>query len=257
MTRRSNLALAVAITATVGLLAADLGSKEWASDNLSVEHPGTPPPVCEAGRNQRLRSEPVVLVEGLLEFSYAENCGAAFGLLDDSPSWIRRSVFGFAALAAAVFLFWLFWKGSGGPLFVYSVPLIVSGAVGNLIDRVRLGYVVDFIRAHYDEPFDLFWLSFDWAHFDRFEYPTFNVADITITVGVVLLIIDGVIDERRKKQEAEAEAKAEAKAAEGKGGKKKGQRKKGKAPESESSAESESESSTESESESAASPAEA
>ncbi len=198
--KRSKRALIIAATATVALLALDLGTKHWASEALSVEHPGTPPEVCaESGRNQRLRAESTVLVDGLLELSYAENCGAAFGLLNDSPSWIRRSVFGVAAIAAAVFLFLFFIQGKGGDLFAWSVPLVVSGAVGNLADRVRLGYVVDFIRVHYDEPFDLLW----W-HFDRFEYPTFNVADITITIGVALLILDGIVEERRLKREAAA-----------------------------------------------------
>lgn len=203
--KRSKRALIIAAAATVALLALDLGTKHWASEALSVEHPATPPEVCaEPGRNQRLRAESTVIVDGLLELSYAENCGAAFGLLNDSPSWIRRSVFGVAAIAAAVFLFLFFIQGKGGNLFAWSVPLVVSGAVGNLADRVRLGYVVDFIRVHYDEPFDLLW----W-HFDRFEYPTFNVADITITIGVALLILDGIVEERRLKRGA-AEKKAQA-----------------------------------------------
>lgn len=221
MNRRSNQAIAIAVAATLAILALDLGTKSWASDALSVEHPGTPPPVCEQpGRNQRLRAESVVWIEGFMELSYAENCGAAFGLLNDSPSWIRRTVFGLAALAAAIFLFLFFYRGKGGPLFAYSVPLVVSGAVGNLADRVRLGYVVDFIRVHYDDPFDLlFW------HFDRFEYPTFNVADITITIGVVLLVLDGFIEERRLKKEKALE-KAEAEGEEPETPKKKKPRKK-------------------------------
>ncbi len=231
--KRSKRALIIAVAATVAFLVADLGTKVWASETLSVEHPGTPPEVCaEPGRNQRLRAESVVIVDGLLELSYAENCGAAFGLLNDSPSWIRRAVFGVAAVAAAVFLFLFFVQGKGGQLFAWSVPLVVSGAVGNLADRVRLGYVVDFIRVHYDEPFDLLW----W-HFDRFEYPTFNVADITITIGVALLILDGIVEERRLKREA-AEKKAagddEAAAPEPKKGAKKAARKaKKRAPEPE------------------------
>ncbi len=208
---RSNRALGIAIVATTALLSLDLGAKFWAEDTLSVEHPGTPPEVCaEPGRNQRLRAESVVLVENYMELSYAENCGAAFGLLNDSPSWIRKSVFGVAAVAAAILLFVMFVRGKGGQLFAYSVPLVVSGAVGNLADRVRLGYVIDFIRVHYDEPFDLlFW------HFDRFEYPTFNVADITITIGVVLLVLDGIVDERREREKAESYAQDKAVDAEG------------------------------------------
>lgn len=197
--KRSMTALGVAILATVACLAADLGTKEWASDNLSAEHPGTPPAVCETpGRNQRLRTEPFVIIEDYLELSYAENCGAAFGLLDDAPDAVRRGLFGVAAVAATLILFWMFFMGRGGPWFAYSVPLIVSGAVGNLVDRVRLGYVVDFIRFH-------------WAN--SWDYPTFNVADITITIGVAMLIIDGFVQERAEKQRRqELRAKAKEKA---------------------------------------------
>lgn len=181
MTRRSSKAIAIAVAATAAFVAADLGTKAWAVDALSSERIGEPPPVCEPTPSggipmQRVRSDEITLVEGYLGFSYAENCGAAFGLLNDSPDWVRRSVFGLAALAAAIALFWMFAQGKGGPLFPYSVPLIVSGAVGNLVDRVRFGYVVDFIDFHWQ---------------DQWTYPTFNVADITITIGVVLLLLDG------------------------------------------------------------------
>lgn len=208
MKRRSNQAIAIAALATLALLALDLWSKHWATENLSVEHPGTPPAVCaEPGRNQRLRGESVELIEGFMELSYAENCGAAFGLLNDSPSWIRRIVFGIAAVAAAAFLTMFFVRGKGGQLFAWSVPLVVSGAVGNLADRARLGYVVDFIRVHYEHEVNLLFTTLD-----RFEYPTFNVADITITIGVVLLILDGIVEERKiKRAKKEEEEAAEAK----------------------------------------------
>jgi signal peptidase II len=84
----------------------------------------------------------------------------------------------------------MFIAGRGGPLFAYSVPLVVSGAVGNLIDRARLNFVVDFIRFHV---------------FDKWEYPTFNVADITIVVGVVLMVLDGFHKESQKKKQKSAE----------------------------------------------------
>lgn len=72
-----------------------------------------------------------------------------------------------------------------------SVPLIVSGAIGNLVDRVRFGYVVDFVRFHLN---------------DRWAYPTFNVADAWITIGVVLILIEGFLDGRREKQATAEEA---------------------------------------------------
>jgi signal peptidase II len=154
---------------------------------------------------QRLPNNGVVLIEGYFEFRYAENCGAAFGLLRDADDSVRRIVFGLAALGATVALFWMFVVGKGGPLFAWSVPFVVSGAVGNLIDRIRYGYVVDFIRFHV---------------YDKFEYPTFNVADITIVIGVGLLLLDGFRKEGGSARASKPEAPPDAKGTKG-GSKKK------------------------------------
>ncbi len=190
--RRSNRAIAFCLLGTLALLGADLATKQWASDTLSEVRPGTPPPICAGEGMQHFRKPGVVLVDGYLELQYAENCGAAFGLLQDAGDWVRRVIFGFAAAAAAIALFWMFIVGKGGRFFAWSVPFVVSGALGNLFDRVRLGYVVDFIRFH--------------VH-DSFEYPTFNVADITIVVGVALLILDGMRkDQGQQPVEADLEA---------------------------------------------------
>lgn len=198
--RRSTRAIVLCVLGTLAMLAADLGSKEWASEALSVERLGTPPPVCSGRGMQRLPNAGVVLVEGYLELSYAENCGAAFGLLRDADDWVRRIVFGVAALGASIALMWMFVMGRGGPMFAWSVPFVVSGALGNLVDRVRHGYVVDFIRFHV---------------YDKFEYPTFNIADVTIVVGVALLFLDGLRKEGGKpatgaKTDANADPKGEA-----------------------------------------------
>jgi signal peptidase II len=125
---------------------------------------------------QRTRSHPVVLVEGYLELRYAENCGAAFGLLDQAPRILKLMLFYIAALVAVIALLWMYIRGSGGVLFALSVPFVISGALGNFIDRIRYVYVVDFIRFHI-------------LHY--FEWPTFNVADAAITVGVFFLLFDG------------------------------------------------------------------
>ncbi len=181
-TPRTLRSLVLCVIAIAVLTAGDLLSKSWAEGALSHAQSSPPPAPCSAdsgGRYymQRLRGEPIVLLAGYLELRYAENCGAAFGLLDQSPRWLRVGVFMTAGAAAIFALLWMFIHGSGGALFAWSVPLVVSGAVGNLIDRVRLGYVVDFIHFH--------------IH-DVFEWPTFNIADSTITVGVALLLLDGL-----------------------------------------------------------------
>ncbi|MEM1416617.1 MAG: signal peptidase II [Myxococcota bacterium] len=198
-TPRSRQAFAFCLLATVVLTAADLGTKAWALDALSTEPLGEPAPVCEPdeyGRiaYQRGRGAPIVLIEDRLELRYAENCGAAFGILRDAPGLVRHLFFGTAAVAASLALLWMFATGRGGPYFAWSVPFIVSGALGNLADRLRLGYVVDFVRYHWNDP--LPGLGTEW--------PTFNFADATITVGVVLLLLDGWREGKAEKEAAKA-----------------------------------------------------
>ncbi len=197
-TPRSARAIALCLLATIAFTALDLGSKSWALDNLSVERSASPGPVCQPNEQgyilrQRAQADPVVLVEGMMELRYAENCGAAFGLLREAPGWVRHLVFGAAAIIAALALLLLFAQGKGGRYFAWSVPLIVSGALGNLADRFRLGYVVDFIRV--------FW---EGEIFGLREWPTFNVADITITVGVIFLLLDSYAEGKREREVAEA-----------------------------------------------------
>jgi signal peptidase II len=180
--RRTPKAIVLCLIALALFTWLDLWTKDVAQAELS-RTPLTPPgEVCvpdDGGRvfMQRVQTSPVVLVPGWLELRYAENCGAAFGILDRGPAWMRLALFAPAAIAATVGLFWLFVTGYGGRLFAISVPLIASGALGNLVDRLRLGYVIDFIRFHVQN-------SFAW--------PTFNIADSTITVGVVLLFIESL-----------------------------------------------------------------
>lgn len=193
--RRSNALIAACVISTVALVALDIGSKTWAEGALSAERTGERPEVCAADddgyiRYQRARRPGIVVIEDVFEFEYAENCGAAFGLLRNAPTGVRTTVFGIAATAATIVLMWLFVMGRGGAWFAWSVPFVVSGALGNLIDRIRYGYVVDFIHWH-------------WR--DEFDYPTFNVADIAITIGVIMLLIDGF----RKQEEDKPAAKAD------------------------------------------------
>jgi signal peptidase II len=187
---RSLKAVALCLTAVAALTAMDLGTKHWALGRLSEPSTFGSDPVCTPdayGRivPQRSQRPPVVLIDGYLEFRYAENCGAAFGFMRDMPTIVRKGVFYVAAAGAVVLLLWMFITGRGGRLFAISVPLIVAGAIGNLVDRVNLGYVVDFIRFHIN---------------DRWAYPTFNVADIWITVGVILILLEGFIDGRKEKE---------------------------------------------------------
>jgi signal peptidase II len=189
-TTRSSKALVLCLAVTAALTAADLGSKHWALDRLSQPSSLASVPVCQPNgygriQPQRTQRPPIVLIDGYLEFRYAENCGAAFGFMRDMPTLVRKGVFYVAAGAAVILLLWMFATGRGGALFAISVPLIVSGAVGNFVDRVRFGYVVDFVRFHLN---------------DRWAYPTFNVADAWITIGVALILIEGFADGRKEKR---------------------------------------------------------
>lgn len=186
---RSWGALAICVLVAGLLTALDLGTKAWAVDNLSRERFGDRPAVCvpdSAGyiATVRVPTRPKVVVENFLELRYAENCGAAFGFLNDTVSIWKKVLFFGAALGAVVALLYSFREGRGGRWFVIAVPAIISGAIGNFADRIRLGYVVDFVRFYYR----------------AWEYPTFNVADVAISVGVVALLIDGIIEERNERR---------------------------------------------------------
>ena len=185
--------MALCLLATLALTAIDLWSKDWAASELS-EARSDAPPVCEARPGERAltqRASTVVreLVPGHLELRYTENCGAAFSMLEGASPALRHGIFGGAALTASIVLFAMLWLGRGGRLFVWAVPLIVSGALGNLADRLRQGYVIDFIRYHWQTELPL--LGHSW--------PTINIADVTIALGVALLIIDGYRVSAREK----------------------------------------------------------
>ena len=177
--RRGARALIIMLVCLAVYTFADLASKEWALDALSRENPNRSP-VCEPDASGRLSYQRLPLpsrsiVDGVLRATYAENCGAAFSMLRSAPGWLRALVFGVAALGAAIVLPVMFVRGSGGRPFAGAVPLILAGAIGNLSDRVRHGFVVDFIQV---DP-------------KLFSYPVFNVADIWLAIGVGLLLLDG------------------------------------------------------------------
>ena len=126
--------------------------------------------------------ESLIVWEHFFNITYVRNQGAAFGMLANSP--LRLPFFIVVALAAVVGILWYF--GRLRPeqrLLQLSLALIFSGALGNLLDRIRLGEVIDFLDAH--------WYAHHW--------PAFNVADSAITVGVALLLLDLWREERRRK----------------------------------------------------------
>lgn len=124
---------------------------------------------------------PTPVVPGFFDLLYRENRGGAWGLLAAAAEWFRMPFFVASSLAAIAFLVWLRRRMAlRRPWVDWAFPAILGGAVGNLLDRVRLGCVIDFI---------------DW-HVAGAHWPTFNVADIGITVGVALLVFDSLFDRR-------------------------------------------------------------
>lgn len=106
----------------------------------------------------------------------AHNTGAAFSFLSDAGGWQRWLFTGFG-VAAALFILWQLRQHPEQKLFAFALSSILGGAVGNVIDRMVHGYVVDF-------------LDFYWG---RSHFPAFNVADAAITVGAACLILDELL----------------------------------------------------------------
>ena len=103
----------------------------------------------------------------------AHNSGAAFSFLANAGGW-QRWFFTIVGIVAAIVITWQLKKHAGQKLFAFALACILGGAIGNVIDRVMYGYVVDFLDFHYE----------GW------HYPAFNVADSAICIGVVCLIWD-------------------------------------------------------------------
>jgi len=108
------------------------------------------------------------------------NTGAAFSFLADAAGWQRWFFIGIG-VAATVFIVWMLRSHGGQKLFAWALTLILGGAIGNVVDRLLHGHVVDFIQLH----------AGGWY------FPSFNVADSAISVGAACLILDELLRVRR------------------------------------------------------------
>lgn len=115
-----------------------------------------------------------------LNLTLAHNEGAAFSLLADQGGWQRWFFSVVAVGISAVLLVWLWRLPDRSRLLPVAISLVLGGAIGNLIDRIRFGYVVDFIDLHYQGE----------------HWPAFNLADSVIVLGVILLLIEGFLPRR-------------------------------------------------------------
>jgi signal peptidase II len=115
------------------------------------------------------------VLEGAIRLTYVQNRGAAFGILSDAEIPYQAVLFSLISLLALIAIAAYAWRMPVDSRLPHTaLSLVMGGAVGNLIDRARLGYVIDYV--------DVFWGSYHW--------PAFNVADAAITIGVALLIAD-------------------------------------------------------------------
>lgn len=137
----------------------DQWSKRYMSELLDLCRPG----LCET-----------IEILPVFKLILLHNSGAAFSFLDDAGGWQRWFLVTVSTVVSAIIGVWLFRIRSTEKLLAFALCLILGGAVGNLIDRVAAGFVVDFLLVHWDEHY----------------FPAFNVADAAISVGAGCLILD-------------------------------------------------------------------
>jgi signal peptidase II len=121
-----------------------------------------------------------ITVLPVLEITRLHNTGAAFSFLADEAGWQRWLFTALAIVVSAFLVLWLRRIERSSRALASAVALILGGALGNVVDRLRLGHVIDFIHAHWAEHY----------------FPAFNVADSAITIGAGLLLLDAWLEAR-------------------------------------------------------------
>jgi signal peptidase II len=134
---------------------------------------------------RRLRFADHPVISGVLDFVYAENPGIAFGQLQEGGSFGRWFFVVLASAAAVAVLFYFFRTQRNDDRILGACALLLAGILGNLTDRVRLGFVIDFINVHAGQ----------------YHWPTFNVADASVSIGALLLAYDLIFAHRKEKAE--------------------------------------------------------
>lgn len=147
---------------------------------------GEVPPAAADGNHFRTRRF-ITVSERFFRLRYAENTGAAWGLFRTLPENVRGPLFHLVSLGAVALISFYFSRLSGTDRAerwaLYGLPLVMGGALGNYVDRLARGFVIDFLEAH--------WM-------DRVAWPSFNVADTAISIGVGMLVVDAFVRRERK-----------------------------------------------------------
>ncbi|MDX8376977.1 MAG: signal peptidase II [Mariprofundales bacterium] len=126
---------------------------------------------------------PFVIIDGWINIVRAHNPGVAFSMFDNLPDAFRANLLVFVTAIIALFLAIWWWRVRQQPhlMLCWGLLLVLCGAVGNIIDRMRFGYVVDFLDVYVR------------TANNEYHWPAFNVADSCICIGVILLIIDSFV----------------------------------------------------------------
>ncbi len=196
------ISLIVILVLSVGI---DQGTKQWAhhalledeffqeTDNYPVC--GNLPETLKRERFIERNRKTIPVVDGFFNFRYVENCASAFGIMNRVPESFRFPFFLVISILALAFIPYLYVKTpSDQRLMLYGLPFILGGAIGNLIDRLVTRYVIDFIE----------WYIRIGGQ-DR-HWPTFNIADAAIVIGIGLMILQ--MAPRRKKADAPSVSKS-------------------------------------------------
>ena len=166
MTKRDLIWKIAYLAIAGGVFMIDQSSKAWAVRKLRF-------------------GDPMPVISGFLNFAYAQNTGIAFSMLDDQGDPGRWGLSIVAIVAGALVLYFFWRTPRSDDRILGALALLIAGIAGNVTDRLRLGFVVDFIDVQ----------------FGSWHYPTFNVADASICVGAGLLILDMFLSKRSKKSE--------------------------------------------------------
>ena len=154
------------LVASIGIYLTDQASKAWAV--------------------RRLRFEDRTIIRGVLDLVYAENRGIAFGQLQEGGAFGRWFFVVLASAAAVAVLFYFFRTPRNDDRILGACALLLAGILGNLTDRIRLGFVIDFILLHAGQ----------------YHWPTFNVADASISIGALLLAYYLIFAHRKAREDS-------------------------------------------------------